>query len=115
RLTIEYLRRLNGGVQWDYRIRRFAAGLEAIANTGRMNVGFKSAVRWLRNRHRPEERHYHASIVLAALGRNEVMDNLEHKVYVAFEWLRSARSSSLTNERNALHQSYSRFGCGPAL
>jgi glycosyltransferase involved in cell wall biosynthesis len=98
RLTIEYLQRLAQGVGWDERAIRFAAGLDAIGNTSRISVGLKSAVRWLRNCHRPEERRYQVCILLAAGGWTTVMGDLERKLYVAFTWLRAARSSSLLRD-----------------
>jgi glycosyltransferase involved in cell wall biosynthesis len=95
RLKIEYLRKLINGAGWHGRIDRFAAGLNAIDNNGRMRVGFKSLFHWLRNFHRLEERRYHASIFCAACGRTSMMDELERKLYVASQWLRATRNSSI--------------------
>jgi glycosyltransferase involved in cell wall biosynthesis len=91
RLEIEYLRRLvDAG--WDQRFRRFAIGLDAIRKSSRVTVGFKSTVRWLRYYRRPEERHYYASILLAACGWYKIMGDLERKLYVAFQWLSARRA-----------------------
>jgi len=95
RLKIEYLRKLMDSAGWHGRIDRFASGLNAIDNDGRMRVGFKSLFNWLRSFHQLEERRYHASIFCAACGRTSMMDELERKLYVASQWLRATRNSSI--------------------
>jgi glycosyltransferase involved in cell wall biosynthesis len=95
RLQIEYFQRLATGVNWDGRISRLAEGMHTIEENGRVQVVVGSAVRWVRNWNRLEERRFHAWMVFAACGWKGMMSDLERKVFTAFQFLRPARLARL--------------------
>lgn len=95
RLKIEYLQRLATGANWHGRVSRLAAGMDFIDKNGRVKVVLGSALRWLRDYNRLEERRHHAWMVLAACGWKSMMSGLESNVYVAFQFLRPTRPSWL--------------------
>ena len=109
RLKIEYLQRLVTGANWSGRIDRLAAGMHILTRMDEFKVVLGSALRWLRNHNRLEERRHYAWMVLAACGWKGMMSGLERKVYVAFQFLRPTRASWL---REAAAEAESEPGLG---
>src|SRR5262249_32788252 len=100
RLQITYLRKIaaGDGIAWNERVVRFTRGLDGLGNRrARVVHAIKSAIRWVRHLNWPEERSYQASMFLAACGWTNRMSDFERKVYVASEWLRSARRAKELN------------------
>ncbi len=97
RLQIGYLRSraADAGktVAWDEKIQRFTAGLNTISQRGRLKSAISSAIRWLRHLNWPNERNFHASMFLAACDWKGPMSDVERRLYIAFQWFRSAAAT----------------------